>query len=265
MSFLKIINFKHDSHYVETYDKNTLTLQAQSVFTSVAYTDNTYISYNYSKRMSPISRTTIPAGITVEAALAIPIFIFFMVNLISIINIFNRYGEKLSQAQQIVRLESYMCFVAEGSGSEEVSCSKIVPIIPWFEEIGYNSASTVAYMTYRKWTGYDVNTSTSSNETEEYVYITNYGYSYHKNRGCSHLKINIEVVGTNEIDVKRNNSGARYYACEKCGGQSSGLLFITGEGDKYHSNANCSGLKRTVRAVKLSAVDGRTACSECGG
>ena len=60
---------------------------------------------------------------------------------------------------------------------------------------------------------------------------------------------------------------AKYNACEKCihGEGMPGTLFVTAYGDCYHSTLGCSGLKRTIRAVKLSEVRGMRPCSRCGG
>ena len=118
-------------------------------------------------------------------------------------------------------------------------------------------------MTYRKWTGYNVMSGAGETIEDEYVYITEHGYSYHRSRNCSHLKVTISAVASEEIGSLRNRSGARYHPCERCGGSSTGILFITPDGDRYHSDAGCSSLKRNIRTVRLSEVGGRTPCSEC--
>ncbi len=69
-----------------------------------------------------------------------------------------------------------------------------------------------------------------------------------------------------EIESLRNKSGGAYYACRLCdASQKAGNYYITDYGANYHKSIGCSGLKRTVYAVKLKEVDGRGACSKCGG
>lgn len=143
------------------------TLQAQFVTKSYAYTDK-QSNHKSSKRVSSIFFTLTKAGVTVEAAIAIPIFLFFVANLISLINIFNTYGEKLSQSQQIARSQAYMCCVAEGSGEDIVTGILSFSVSPFFEEIGFNSTASVAVMKYRKWTGYDLASTNNESEQEEY-------------------------------------------------------------------------------------------------
>ena len=52
------------------------------------------------------------------------------------------------------------------------------------------------------------------------------------------------------------------HACERCGGDSA-LVYYTEKGDCYHSQASCSGLKRTVRLVKKSEIQAYIQCERC--
>lgn len=261
MSFLSTSNKKlfHKNKKEKRFSLQTLKLKNK------AYTDTNHNTYKCLKRMSIKLSFKISAGVTVEAAIAIPIFIFFMANLISIINIFNLYSEKLSKAQQIARAEAYMSCDVNHIGNELVKETQLMIISPYISNVGYKKEPTSVSMIYKKWTGYDLCNGENANQEEEYVYITEYGYTYHRNRGCSHLQISILVVNADEINQKRNNNGGKYYFCEKCGGRGTGVLFITAQGDRYHSSANCSGLKRNIKTVKLSDVGSRVPCSECGG
>ena len=45
----------------------------------------------------------------------------------------------------------------------------------------------------------------------------------------------------------------------------AGMIVLVGpEGECYHGNANCRGVKRTVHRVRLSEVGGIPPCSRCG-
>ena len=83
--------------------------------------------------------------------------------------------------------------------------------------------------------------------------------------GVLSLKDFVLNVGKEELTALRNASGGRYSPCEKCGGDGSGIVYITNEGDRYHNTIECSGLKRSVRCVPLSEAGGRAPCSRCAG
>lgn len=114
----------------------------------------------------------------------------------------------------------------------------------------------------RKWIG---DTTLGSDSADEmWVYITPNGSVYHLKRTCTYLDLSIHAVDRASVSAMRNASGGKYKRCESCGGTSSGMVYVTNYGDRYHSSLSCSGLKRTVYMVKISEVGGRRVCSKCG-
>ena len=112
------------------------------------------------------------------------------------------------------------------------------------------------------WNGYQQG---SYIEKQGYVYITETGTVYHKSYQCTHLKLAIRAGNVSDVADLRNEYQGKYYPCEKCKAKSaSGMIYYTASGDRYHASLGCSGLKRNIRAVKLSEVGGRGACSRCG-
>lgn len=102
-------------------------------------------------------------------------------------------------------------------------------------------------------------------EEEEYVYITENSQVYHKNRECTYLRLSIRKVNASEVENLRNRGGAKYYSCEIChSALTDGILFITTDGNRYHNRVSCGGLKRTVRAVRMTEVTERRPCTRCG-
>ena len=89
---------------------------------------------------------------------------------------------------------------------------------------------------------------------------------YHKDIHCTHLDLSIHAASASDLTKLRNENGGKYHACEKCvhGGNASKNVYITNQGDKYHTSLTCSGLKRTVYTARISEVPGKRACSKCG-
>lgn len=121
----------------------------------------------------------------------------------------------------------------------------------------------------RAWTGREgsENADGSGKEDgeEDYVYVAATGSVYHEDPDCTHLKLSIREIDPGALDTLRNNNGGIYHSCEKCGNNSAGgTVYITKEGNRYHTSLSCSGLKRTVRQVRRDSLDGMRVCSKCG-
>lgn len=151
----------------------------------------------------------------------------------------------------------------EDDGTIRIDCSyRIHPLFTALTPVG----KTLENHYYgHAWVGY-VHSGETDEQGEIYVYITETGSVYHKNRGCSYLNPSIRQVQAGEIENLRNTGGAVYYGCSLChisGGER--MYYVTDYGTSYHTNITCSGLKRTIYEVKMNETGGRSACSKCGG
>lgn len=114
------------------------------------------------------------------------------------------------------------------------------------------------------WNGYHISGTDDSTMGEQHVYITENSGVYHTDRGCTHLTLSIRQVALSEAFESRNEQGAKYHACEKCAkSENSERVYITDEGDCYHFEGDCPGLKRTVYYVPVSEASDRRICERC--
>ena len=121
----------------------------------------------------------------------------------------------------------------------------------------------------RAWTGREGSGGESGNSPEETehqtVFITEYASVYHTDINCTHIKLKIEHVARGEAAVRRNRYGEKYHACELCGKAAGDDVYITTDGNRYHSSLSCAGLKRSVKAVELHEAGELRPCSKCAG
>ena len=151
------------------------------------------------------------------------------------------------------------------SENQMIDMNAIWKMKQFFPLLPINDFYVIDRARIRAFTGYDNSGKEDSSDTdEEMVFITESGSVYHRSRGCSHLNIKISAVHRSQVGGERNNNGGKYYPCEYCGGGSTDTLYITEDGDRYHTKISCPGLKRTIRMVPLSKVGGRRPCSKCG-
>lgn len=115
----------------------------------------------------------------------------------------------------------------------------------------------------RKWSGW--NPGGEADIEGQWVYITETGSVYHSTSACSHLELSVRGVLREQIAELRSEDGAKYYKCRECGNQenSGGIVYITNQGNRYHNDLNCSGIKRTIYMIRLSDVGERRRCSRC--
>ena len=137
---------------------------------------------------------------------------------------------------------------------------------PLIAVMGFNQFSMTQRYYGKAWTGYDVTQWVSDVSQEDpMVYITETGTVYHLDRNCVYLNPSIEIIDADSVESRRNQDGGKYYPCEKCGTKIGGReIYITSQGNRYHTQLNCSVWKRTTDTVPLSQTGGRGRCSKCG-
>lgn len=137
-----------------------------------------------------------------------------------------------------------------------VSYSVKIPFFPMIEQKFVQRARR------RAWVGQD-GLSSSDDIDDEIVYLAQTGSVYHLYSDCSHIKLTIKTVNASQLTSLRNNHGGIYHACERCKPSLTGSVYITSDGDRYHSRSNCSGIKRLVKEVHKSEVAGMNVCKRC--
>lgn len=132
--------------------------------------------------------------------------------------------------------------------------------IGFFNEKGVRVSQTSKS---RMWTG---DADSNCGQNEDYVYVTEHGTVYHRNRECNYLDLTIRAVNYADVGAKRNKNEHKYYACSSCVAEKMWLsnVYITDYGTCYHASLGCSGLKRTIYLIPISEVGGKGACSKCG-
>jgi len=120
----------------------------------------------------------------------------------------------------------------------------------------------------RGWTGREGSSGESAGGGHDHdhttVYVAENGTVYHLDPNCTHIKLKIMTTTKEEAKKKRNAYREKYHPCEICGRKASGTVYITPDGNRYHSSLECSGLKRTIHEVQLGQTGDLKPCSRCG-
>lgn len=225
----------------------------------------------------------LPGSITVEAALILPIFLFAMLSisyLTDAVRISSANTERLAERAYTYAKYAYIGNSLVGNstlsdtidvingGDDIIDLVKRYRINVPFDLLNAYDPYAVDRVRVRAFTGYD-NTKhghRDNEEAEEMVYVTEYGSVYHRSLGCSHLNFNIRSTDYSSVSKERANDGSKYYACEYCCSHGSKplVVYITDDGNRYHSTLSCGALKRTIKEIPLSQTT-LPPCKECGG
>lgn len=209
------------------------------------------------------------ASLAVETALVLPLFFMGMVTMISFMDIYKIQTEHLTQLCEKAKQTGMYAY----SGGNTVSGDITLPDIYSYEPIGGLIPLPRVVMFNRikihPWTGVDQQDNFDAGDSEnmeKMVYVTETGSVYHKNPDCSYLNVSLNQVSGAIVKNMKNQYGEHYTACETCsrGQDPAGVVYITGQGNRYHNLESCSGLKRTVRLVKESEAEDLKPCSRCG-
>lgn len=241
-------------------------------------------------------------SLTVEAALTIPLFLYAVLCLVYLLEIravrFSVQAAAQSAAEaaaedialvpvlnplklqsDIVNLigsERLERSVVDGGGggircwtsyysqdSGEIHINVVYTVrLPFPQYMNLGAKQKISFIV-KAWTGYEK--PGLEEEDDQIVYVTDTGGVYHTDYQCTYLQLSIHFVSSSSLSGLRNLSGGLYHACDKCvHGEAMAGIYITDTGTKYHNSLNCSGLKRSIRAVKKSEVAGMGECGRCG-
>ena len=208
------------------------------------------------------------ASMCVEAAFSFSFFLLFLVNVFSVILWFRDYSENTYTLWQKGKQMASYLYITEGltGGNDElIRLQKTEKMESPFSVLPIPDGKIVSACVIKPWTGYDVTQGKNRREEDSIVYMTQYGSVYHKDRGCTHLSLSIQGVAAKEVGEKVNEDEKHYTSCEYCGDLGFvTVVYITNYGDRYHTTIKCRGLRRYVKSVSLSEIDGIKPCSKCG-
>lgn len=244
--------------------RNQMTQKCKSWQNARTYSPVIPNPLNRSKRAFRRAR---PGNMTVEAAMVLPLFLYAMVNLLSLILMFQSYSTREGQLHQAGRQMALLAYGQEG-GEADVELFTVSPVKALIPIAAFPTTTVVNGCVMHKWIGYDPKQTgqAAGGAKEELVYLTRSGTAYHKSRSCIYLNPSIRMMERSQAQTAVNADGSRYLPCAVCQGNTA-LVYVTDTGNRYHSTAACSGLKRTIESVPLSEAlaMGRHACSKCGG
>lgn len=244
-------------------------------------------------KIKNIIKCTAKAAITIEATISLTLFMFVVVFLAGFITAvdkqlstqikMNRLAENMAKQmfyiKQVDEITDYSEKLKEYKDKFKENISEMKDTLPESNLIKDDYIDMVYTYNYKlpvlrktititqrakvkDWTGMDMT------KDYELVYITKYGNVYHSTKECSHLILYITGTEYGKVGEARNEQGEKYTPCEFCGNKKisdTTTVFITADGNRYHTNLQCSGITRNIIEIDIKEVDNRKPCSSCNG
>lgn len=246
-------------------------------------------------------RTRKQASFTVEAAMVMPIFVFFLALFIGLFRVMQVEMQVDQALQYAAGNTALYCQQSEDghplleyAGASVLFYRELKDTIPEnclkygisgirFRDLDSNERLVKLHASYeimlpvsffgmrsvnveqsasaRKWNGYQ---SESSGDADSWVYVTPYGSVYHQSTACRYLDLSVHAAGKIQIGVLRNKDGSIYYPCRSChAAGAEGTVYVTDYGTNYHASAGCSKLKRVVYRIRKEQAEGKSPCKKC--
>ena len=251
------------------------------------------------------------AGLTVEAAVVLPLFLICMTAVLQFGNVMGaavQYGSALCETGEKMAVAAYASEYGDnhrilsaglsavyvrssvlGKAKDSSAVKNVNFLLSSFLKendmihlvMTYQIRTPVGGITLpgtfflqrasvRGWTGRKGSEGISEENGKEesgnrMVYVTEHGTVYHSDLHCTHIKLSIQRVEKASLSGRINKGGEIYHCCEICGKKSGNQVYITAEGNRYHSSLECSGLKRTINTVSLDDIKNLRPCSKCSG
>lgn len=225
------------------------------------------------KKMLRIRKTTARAGLTVEAAFVVPLFLLAMAAIICFLDIYRIQARVKTSLSGSARELGMYAYAAETGSESPVGTAVTAAACALYgrqklPDLGENVQVTLARSSYRDgmvtltadifytfpvsfgpvktlhlinkasagaWIGdtEKQNRREAGGSPEEMVYITENESVYHTSVSCTHIHLSIHAGTKDSVKNMRNAYGERYQSCAKCQGD-------TAQGTIFYSDkGNC--------------------------
>ena len=235
------------------------------------------------RRFSPPAgrRSLLPASLTAEAALSLPLFLMAVITLL----VFLSLPGKLSE--QTLRLSGRARALASAAGTVSGAVSpgsagpsagspaadlwidlpETLTMSAPFAALPVSPVRLAVRARVRAWTGGGEGTFSAydgaGSGSGDTVYVTDYESVYHTHADCTHLDLTILISDTAHVGSLRNAYGSRYKPCSGFPKGYHGPVYLSKNGDCYYPRADDPGLTRHVHVVGSEDAAGLPLCERC--
>ena len=203
---------------------------------------------------------------TLECALALPLFLMAAVVLCCVLDLFGQVSRKSLSMADTAKKAALAAPAAGDASPEWIDLPGSVPLRIPFPVFGSGKISVPVRARVRSDTGFDADDLSPEDPSEgsgSTVHVTDYDSVYHTHADCTHLDLTVLTSDTASVGPLRNEYGRRYKPCSDFPAGYSGTVYLTAKGDYYYPSPDYPGLTRYVYVKNASDTGGLPLCSRC--
>ncbi len=259
-----------------------------------------YFAFNVRQRASSTTSQTLSGSVTVEAAIALPLFLFFLSNLTTLFLAYHLYTAVDMELYKAAKLYATLGYAYE----EHIDTSSLTSLVSETAMLlatrtqlnnlanqytivdgdiyvlgsqVYDEHKVTLLATYQIKPIIPIGSLTTILLQNKCIMRCYTGYEYSEDNDFSEQYVYVTPTGEvyhttttcSYLDIQtssvtKNQVGERT-PCLLCGDGESNIYYITQYGEKYHTTLECTSLSRTILAIPISEVGSRRCCSKCGG
>ena len=219
-------------------------------------TKNKKVNKSFFRAIRKIRGVSLPASVTVEASLVLPIFIFFFANIMVMFNVIKVQSDleaALHQTGNEIAVRAFDIAFAEDAAGLESDAGVVKGVM----SVAYASSKIREYLG----SGADKSCIDGGlgglgfmrSDVREGGDIIDIVFNYK-------VKPLIPVAGFNKFPVEGRYYGHAWTGYDIIGAGENALneeemVYVTEHGEAYHRNINCSHLRLSVKSTSLSGID----------
>ena len=222
-------------------------------------------------RLFIVEGKSLSGSLTVECALALPLFFLALVMVISFMNAIGFQIQENLELSEKARKTAMSAYGAESFYDGEAGETAWIDLstaetytfpVSLLPVKGLNVALRARVY---PWIGERSADGGESGSYDKMVYVSDNEAVYHTCSDCTHLNLTIIMTTTSEVGGLRNEDGKRYKPCQDFPKNYKGVVYVTSRGEFYYPSQNVGSLTRHVRMIRLSEAGGLSQCSRCAG
>lgn len=213
-------------------------------------------------------KTFLSASVTVECALALPLWFFAVITLISFMQAVKIQNVKNLELSNCARSIAMYSGVIESEGEGTWIDLSQTYTFRYPGALGSIAPLRIALRArVYPWIGYGgeepLTDGSGENGGSDTVYLTDNGAVYHTHADCTHLDLTIMRTTVSDVKHLRNEYGSRYKPCDSFPDNYDGPVYVTAKGDYYYPSTEYNSLTRHVRMVHQSECSELHKCERC--